>query len=80
MMLIHERIVLQQGRESGMIQKFSIASGNLAEVVVNESVGIIPAKISVNSNSTYENFQDFSLFSFRHKLIAFSFLQKNGCH
>ena len=35
-----------------MIQKFSIASGNLAEVVVNESLEIIPAKISINSNAT----------------------------
>ena len=40
------------GRESGMIQKFSLAKGNLAEVVLHDSAGIIPSKISVNISGT----------------------------
>lgn len=43
---------LYMGRESGFVQKFSLASGNVVEVYLNESNGIVSSQLSVNSNST----------------------------
>lgn len=39
-------------RQSGFIQKFSLATAGIVEVHLNESNGVIASKISINSNST----------------------------
>ena len=41
------------GRESGIVQKFSLSTCSIIDVHMNESNGIVASKISVNSNSTF---------------------------
>lgn len=40
------------GRESGIIQKFNLATCTIIDVHLNESNGIVASKIAINSNST----------------------------
>jgi hypothetical protein len=42
----------QKGRESGFVQKFSLSTGTVVEVFLNESNGIVASKINVNCNET----------------------------
>jgi len=40
------------GRESGIIQKFNLSTCTIVDVHLAESSGIVPSKISINSNSS----------------------------
>jgi hypothetical protein len=40
------------GRESGIVQKFSLSAGTIVDVHMNEASGVVAATIAVNANST----------------------------
>lgn len=42
----------QKGREAGYVQKFSLNTGTLVDVYLNESNGILASKIFINSLAT----------------------------
>jgi hypothetical protein len=48
--------VNEKGRESGIVQKFSLSTGSIMDVYLTDNNSFVPMKICINSISRYLNF------------------------